>query len=81
MDAKQEALHILQKIYTKLQALPDASSIEIGGFLILLLFVCKCYELKNVYISNMLDIGWIYSTGQRFGHTYPFPDWVFTAKI
>lgn len=41
MDAKQEAFAILQNIWTKLQSLPKANSIEIGGFLILLLFVCK----------------------------------------
>ncbi|KAF4092690.1 hypothetical protein AMELA_G00023570 [Ameiurus melas] len=39
MDAKQEVLDILQKIWTKLQTLPEANSIDIGGFLILLLFV------------------------------------------
>ncbi|GAA6086424.1 small integral membrane protein 5 [Tachysurus ichikawai] len=39
MDAKQEVLNSLQNIWTKLQNLPEANSIEIGGFLILLLFI------------------------------------------
>ncbi|KAB5554024.1 hypothetical protein PHYPO_G00045340 [Pangasianodon hypophthalmus] len=39
MDAKQEVLDILQKIWIKLQTLPEANAIEKGGFLILLLFI------------------------------------------
>ncbi|KAL7860290.1 hypothetical protein AOLI_G00166390 [Acnodon oligacanthus] len=39
MDAKQETLDILHKIWTKLQGLPQGNTYEIAGFLILLIFV------------------------------------------
>lgn len=57
MDAKQEVLNSLQNIWTKLQNLPEANSIEIGGFLILLLFICKQYLLLIIsHLSNWLFI-------------------------
>ena len=39
MDAKQEVMDILQKVWTKLQGLPQASSLEQGAFAVLILFV------------------------------------------
>lgn len=72
MDAKQEALDILQKICTKLQALPDASSIEIGGFFILLLFVCKCYEFKT-YIFPTYQVDLQYRSKVWAHHPYSEP--------
>lgn len=56
MDAKQEVLDILQKIWTKLQTLPEANSIDVGGFLILLLFVCKCHVFEIFFLTHLLDI-------------------------
>ena len=41
MEAGSEVLGLLEKIWAKLQGLPHASSIEIGAFLILLLFISK----------------------------------------
>ncbi|KAL4648062.1 small integral membrane protein 5 [Arapaima gigas] len=39
MVVKEELLDMLQKVWTKLQGLPHASSLELGAFLILVLFI------------------------------------------
>ncbi|KAI3364903.1 hypothetical protein L3Q82_001083 [Scortum barcoo] len=39
MGVKEEVLDILQKVWTKLQGLPQASSVELGAFSVLILFV------------------------------------------
>uniref|UniRef100_A0A3Q1F3E4 Globin family profile domain-containing protein n=1 Tax=Acanthochromis polyacanthus TaxID=80966 RepID=A0A3Q1F3E4_9TELE len=39
MDAKNEIMDILQKVWTKLQGLPQATSLELGAFFVLVLFV------------------------------------------
>ncbi|KAK6311926.1 hypothetical protein J4Q44_G00175900 [Coregonus suidteri] len=39
MDAREEMLTLLQKLWTKLQGLPTASSLEIGAFAVLILFI------------------------------------------
>uniref|UniRef100_A0AAY4CUG8 Small integral membrane protein 5 n=1 Tax=Denticeps clupeoides TaxID=299321 RepID=A0AAY4CUG8_9TELE len=37
--AKQELMDILEKVWTKLQGLPEANSLELGAFFILILFI------------------------------------------
>lgn len=39
MDAREEALGVLSKIWQKLQALPHADPVELGAFFIILTFI------------------------------------------
>uniref|UniRef100_A0A665V6N4 Uncharacterized protein n=1 Tax=Echeneis naucrates TaxID=173247 RepID=A0A665V6N4_ECHNA len=39
MDAKQETLNLLNRIWIKLQGLPSANPIEVGAFSVLLTFI------------------------------------------
>ncbi|KAJ8283863.1 hypothetical protein COCON_G00027130 [Conger conger] len=39
MDAKEEVLDLLHKVWTKLQGLPDANPMDLGAFLVLMLFI------------------------------------------
>lgn len=41
MDPGEEALSLLNKIWEKLQGLPDATPVELGAFFILLTFICE----------------------------------------
>lgn len=43
MDAREEALGILSKIWQKLQALPHADPVELGAFFIILTFICEYF--------------------------------------
>lgn len=57
MDAREEALGILSKIWQKLQALPHADPVELGAFFIILTFICECLiralcQLTVVALSN-----------------------------
>ncbi|XP_008282536.1 small integral membrane protein 5 [Stegastes partitus] len=39
MEVKNEMMDILQRVWTKLQGLPQANSLELGAFFVLILFV------------------------------------------
>uniref|UniRef100_A0A673Z7P6 Small integral membrane protein 5 n=1 Tax=Salmo trutta TaxID=8032 RepID=A0A673Z7P6_SALTR len=39
MDAREEMLTLLQKLWAKLQGLPTASPLEIGAFAVLIIFI------------------------------------------
>lgn len=39
MEVQEEVLDILQKVWIKLQSLPQATPLELGAFFVLLLFV------------------------------------------
>ncbi|XP_029312801.1 small integral membrane protein 5 [Cottoperca gobio] len=39
MEVNEEVMHILQKVWTKLQNLPQATPLELGAFSVLILFV------------------------------------------
>ncbi|CAL8304434.1 unnamed protein product [Lota lota] len=39
MEVREEMLEILDKVWTKLKGLPEAHSLELGAFFILILFV------------------------------------------
>lgn len=39
MNVKQEIMDIIQKVWTKLQALPQAKPLEIGTFTVVILFM------------------------------------------
>lgn len=39
MDARQETLDLLNKIWVKLQGLPNATAVELGAFFVLLTFI------------------------------------------
>lgn len=41
MDAREEALGLLSKLWVKLQGLPNATPVELAAFFILLTFICK----------------------------------------
>lgn len=41
MDARQETLDLLNKIWVKLQGLPNATAVELGAFFVLLTFICE----------------------------------------
>lgn len=39
MDAKEETLNLLSRVWDKLQGLPNANPIELGAFFIILTFI------------------------------------------
>ncbi|KAF7650664.1 hypothetical protein LDENG_00122510 [Lucifuga dentata] len=39
MEVREEVLDILDKVWTKLQGLPQANPLELGAFFVLILFV------------------------------------------
>lgn len=41
MDAKEEALSLLNKMWVKLQNLPNANPVDLGAFFIILTFICE----------------------------------------
>lgn len=41
MDAKEEALGLLNKIWVKLQNLPNTNPFDLGAFFIILTFMCE----------------------------------------
>uniref|UniRef100_A0A8C7SPF0 Uncharacterized protein n=1 Tax=Oncorhynchus mykiss TaxID=8022 RepID=A0A8C7SPF0_ONCMY len=43
MDAREEMLTLLQKLWAKLQGLPTASPLEMGAFAVLVLFIGKLH--------------------------------------
>lgn len=49
MDAKEEALSLLNKMWVKLQNLPNANPMDLGAFFIILTFMCEfplhCYSV------------------------------------
>lgn len=49
MDAKEEALSLLNKMWFKLQNLPNANPVDLGAFFIILTFICEfplhCYRI------------------------------------
>lgn len=49
MDAKEEMLGLLSRLWVKLQDLPNASPVELGAFFILLTFICE-FPISNLYL-------------------------------
>uniref|UniRef100_A0A3B4WI10 Small integral membrane protein 5 n=1 Tax=Seriola lalandi dorsalis TaxID=1841481 RepID=A0A3B4WI10_SERLL len=45
MDVREELLSVLDKLWTKLQGLPQASPLELGAFFVLILFVATFFFL------------------------------------
>uniref|UniRef100_A0A4W5R0L0 Uncharacterized protein n=1 Tax=Hucho hucho TaxID=62062 RepID=A0A4W5R0L0_9TELE len=45
MEVREEVLDILKKVWTKLQNLPQANSLELGAFFIIILFVGEPVEI------------------------------------
>lgn len=41
MDAKEEALGLLNKIWVKLHNLPNSNPVDLGAFFIILTFMCE----------------------------------------
>uniref|UniRef100_A0A8C5GEQ8 Uncharacterized protein n=1 Tax=Gouania willdenowi TaxID=441366 RepID=A0A8C5GEQ8_GOUWI len=41
MEAKRELENILERIWTKLQGLPEADPLEVGAFIVIIVFVGK----------------------------------------
>lgn len=39
MEVREEVVDILEKVWTKLQGLPQANPLELGAFFILILFI------------------------------------------
>lgn len=50
MDAREEALGLLNKVWQKLQALPDADPVELGAFFILLTFIGEYFSSATSYV-------------------------------
>uniref|UniRef100_A0A673WYE7 Small integral membrane protein 5 n=1 Tax=Salmo trutta TaxID=8032 RepID=A0A673WYE7_SALTR len=55
MDAREEMLTLLQKLWAKLQDLPTASPLEMGAFAVLVIFIgilpnplCECCHLSSI---------------------------------
>lgn len=42
MDAREETLSLLNKMWAKLQNLPSANPMDLGAFFIILTFMCEC---------------------------------------
>lgn len=51
MDVKQEMMDIIQKVWTKLQALPQATPLEIGTFSVVILFMGEYKPSFHTYDS------------------------------
>ena len=47
MEVREEMMEILEKVWIKLQGLPEAHSLELGAFCILLLFVGELLQRGN----------------------------------
>lgn len=41
MDPKEEALELLNRVWYKLQNLPNATPIDLGAFFVILTFICE----------------------------------------
>lgn len=55
MEVKEEVLDILEKVWTKLQGLPQASPLELGAFFVFILFVgeflyVSCTNRKEIHL-------------------------------
>uniref|UniRef100_A0A8C7PF68 Uncharacterized protein n=1 Tax=Oncorhynchus mykiss TaxID=8022 RepID=A0A8C7PF68_ONCMY len=50
MEVREEVLDILNKVWTKLQNLPQANSLELGAFFIIILFVGESWHSPNPWI-------------------------------
>lgn len=50
MDVKQELRDLIQKVWTKLQALPQAAPLEIGTFAVVILFMGQYKLLFHLII-------------------------------
>ncbi|XP_011616822.1 SAP30-binding protein isoform X2 [Takifugu rubripes] len=55
MDVKQEIMDIIQKVWTKLQALPQAKPLEIGTFAVVILFMGPGGSLVYSYGDDDLN--------------------------
>lgn len=55
MDAREEALNLLSRIWAKLQDLPNANPIDLGAFFVLLTFMC---ESQISFVTNHLYFSW-----------------------
>lgn len=56
MDVKEEVLDILQKVWTKLQGLPQATPLEVGAFSVLVLFVGKYLFVIGWHTDTFNDV-------------------------
>jgi len=58
MDAREETLGLLNKIWLKLQGLPKAHPAELGAFLIILTFICEslCSNTFLVSFKSLLIV-------------------------
>lgn len=56
MDAREEMLNLLNRIWAKLQGLPKASPIDLGAFFVLLTFMCESefFDILNPYYSTTM---------------------------
>ncbi len=55
MDAKEQTLNLLNRLWVKLQGLPNATPLEQGAFFILLTFICES-ELSNYSFLCVLKV-------------------------
>lgn len=51
MDAREETLNLLNKLWAKLQNLPNATAVELGAFFILLSFICE--SLLQILVKSV----------------------------
>lgn len=54
MDAKQEITDVIQKVWSKLQALPQATALEIGTFAVVVLFIGQYKALIFFFLASSL---------------------------
>lgn len=52
MDPHQEMVDIINNVWAKLQALPQASALEIGAFAVLLLFVATFFVMFGIACTS-----------------------------
>uniref|UniRef100_A0A8C7CI85 Uncharacterized protein n=1 Tax=Oncorhynchus kisutch TaxID=8019 RepID=A0A8C7CI85_ONCKI len=72
MDAREEMLTLLQKLWAKLQGLPTASPLEMGAFAVLVLFIGKLHlslthTHTHTYIHTCMYVQW----GKKVFRTRP----------
>lgn len=75
MEVKDELMDIVEKVWNKLQSLPDANPLELGAFSVIILFFGKkdirhsCQQLTSRLFAQLI----IYSIESKLHFRADFP--------
>lgn len=59
MDATEETLNLLNRLWAKLHGLPNATPVELGAFFVLLTFIGECLLLFIAPLRLLLKNEWL----------------------